>query len=402
MEPQVLLQIYAKEGQELSLSLLNHILWCLWTGRKGITLNTREMWIPVLMQNWRDDCDCGQLEYLLFKLLEDGDTSLAFFILDHLFEPKLNVGKYKEIYFFISEHKAKKLVAKLEPHFPKIAMELCELLVYKLKKAHELSVIYTGSTSKRSNLVARPAIEAHEQNWMHNKIDFLIDIFRDTSIWVQVNNHSHPEVIRERLINSEVPLFRRIATHMVYESIDLNNDEKMAWLITHDLIDDSAVYHEFYRLIGLIYPVSGDTQRRAFIEHVIQYNEGVFEHDLFNLFSWLESKCEDSCGVLKPYLDNECSKNPNRRVQRYPDLTSWSTGVRSGLDSPLEAVEIKAQGFDDLIRFINGFEEAFDGPRKEGLYYEVQKTVKDDPGWGIKFADYLVVRLIAKKNSKNS
>ena len=382
-KPELLISIYEKGGAQFSFVLWHSLMLKLWSKDTKEISSAHKMWTPLLIQNWQREYGNSYFEYLLDKIIEADDNQLLFMLLEHLLEPSISSDKYKKVKFTHSEYKNKTWLPKLAEKFDAIAIDLFDLVFQKFSKAHQLSIIYSNASYKSCSLSGRSAIEPHEQNWSEHQVDFLIDLLRDTGEWLQVKDSKFKLFTRVKLLNSDVPTFRRVGVYLLTEDEESSASEKLSIILENKLIQDYAVFHEFFRLIYQLYPNLNDKEKVSLIEAGVVYNAESEKLDLFNFFSWLDLSCGGKCKVIKTYFDTQKEKEPQRKIREYPDLKSWSTGVRSGTESPLDAQTIKSMPFHELIDYIDGFQDVFMGPSIEGLYCEIQQIVIDDADWGL-------------------
>ena len=243
----------------------------------------------------------------------------------------------------------------------------------------------------------RSAIEPHEQDKHPEVVDVLIDAARDCLEWLVSNIPEAAARLCDQLIDSDVPLLRRLAVHTLSKREDLNPNKKIDWFLTHMDLHDTPARHEVFLLLKQTYPKVDSKRREAVVEVILAYRwpneqddkkERRTAYHHFMWFHWLNSADPD-CTFAKKALDDVWKRYLDFQPRNYPDLLSWSS-TGSGSKSPWSVEQLLSRPakkwVDDLLSF-----QPIDilGPNRDGLVLVVEEVAKQNFEWGIALADEL-------------
>ena len=119
--------------------------------------------------------------------------------------------------------------------------------------------------------ISRSAIEPHAQDISVEDIDILINVARDSLEWLASNQATSAALWCDLIINSDIPLLRRLAVHTLSVRSDLTADAKIDWLLTHIGLHDLEAHHETFQAVKQTYPQASPAQREKLIEAVLAY-----------------------------------------------------------------------------------------------------------------------------------
>ena len=267
---------------------------------------------------------------------------------------------------------------ELEPNLNQVAKPLLSLVVRRIEDQHRTLCAWEQGAQKWDHVSNhRWAIDPHDQNLNDSAIDVLIDAARDSLEWLASNLVDSAALWCALLIDSDVPLLRRLAIHTLPLRSDLTADDKIDWLLTHIGLHDPPAHHETERVVYQTYPNASPEQRENLIEAVVSYRrpgEDASERH-FNWLSWLH-RLDPTCPLAQNALDEISARYPQFRRQEPPVDTQSSWNVEELLARPAD------EWLEDLLALPTTIDS-----------YRIQEVVgdatKQKPDWGLDLADAL-------------
>ena len=185
----------------------------------------------------------------------------------------------------------------------------------------------------------------YKYNMRPTATDVLIDAARDSLEWLASNQGDSAVLWCDLLIDSDVPLLRRLAIHTLYVRSDLTADDKIDWLLTHIGLHDPAAHHETERVVCQTYPKASPDQREeahqsylglSFVRRGFdsEREEGSAQEH-FEWLSWLH-RLDPTCPLAKNELDQISARYPQFRQQEPPVNTQSSWSVEELLARPAD------------------------------------------------------------------
>ena len=115
----------------------------------------------------------------------------------------------------------------LKPNLDQSAKPLLSLIVQHIEARHRTLCAWDQGAKKWDHVSnSRWAIESHKYNMRPTATDVLIDAARDSLEWLASNQADSAVLWCNLLIDSDVPLLRRLAIHTLPVRSDLTADEK--------------------------------------------------------------------------------------------------------------------------------------------------------------------------------
>lgn len=291
----------------------------------------------------------------------------------------------------------------LKPHLASVAQPLLSGISRRFEEIHQ-DLMAWGKASRNWDSVSfrRSAIEPHEQNRYPEDIDVLIDAARDALEWLANNSPTLLEAWIERLVQSDVPMLRRLSIHAVAVHPGKSADERLNWLLNRVGLHSPAEHHEVYRLVALAYPVASLGARRAVIDAVLAHRlpardewsaEKRTARSHFNWLSWL-LQAKPECPLVEAALAPIKAEYPEWLPSDHPDFTHWIGPAEwVGHQSPWSVDQLLAreprEQLDHLLTFKG---HGLDGPDRDGLIEVIRDACKQKIGWAFALADVLVER----------
>ena len=266
----------------------------------------------------------------------------------------------------------------LKPNLNQAAKPLLSLIVRRIESQHRTLCAWNQGAQKWDHVSNyRWAIEPHDQNLNDSAIDVLINAARDSLEWLASNQADSVALWCALLIDSDVPLLRRLAIHTLPVRSDLTADDKIDWLLTHIGLHDPAAHHETERVVYQTYPKASPAQRENLIEAVVSYRrpgEDASERH-FEWLSWLH-RLDSTCPLAHNELDEIAARYPQFRRQEAPidAQSSWSVE------------ELLARPADEVLEELLAPPSTID---RHELQEAVADATKQKPDWGLDLAEAL-------------
>ena len=223
----------------------------------------------------------------------------------------------------------------LKPNLDQAAKPLLSLAVRHIEDQHRTLCAWNQGAKKWDRISNwRWAIEPHKCNQNPKSIDVLIDAARDSLEWLASNQVNSAALWCDLLIDSDVPLLRRLVIHTLSVRSDLTADDKIDWLLTHIGLHDPAAHHETEMVVHQTYPNASPEQREKLIKAILAYRssgENTTEREERTArehFDWLYwiNRLAPSCPLAQSELDKISAQYPQLRRQEPPvdAQSSWS------------------------------------------------------------------------------
>lgn len=273
----------------------------------------------------------------------------------------------------------------LKPNLDQAAKPLLSLVVQRIEGQYRTLCAWEQGAPKWDHVSNhRWAIEPHDQNLNDSAIDVLIDAARDSLEWLASNQADSVALWCALLIDSEVPLLRRLAIHTLPVRSDLTADDKIDWLLTHIGLRDPAAHHETERAVYQTYPQASPEKREKLIKAILSYRssgeddserEESTAHEHFEWLSRLH-RLDPTCPLAQNALDDISARYPQFRREEAPVAAQSSWSVEKLLARPAD------EWLEKLL-----------SPPSTIAHYDLQRVVQDaakqDFKWGLDLADAL-------------
>lgn len=299
-----------------------------------------------------------------------------------------------ELAWTISRHVLETVWAEvLSPSLLSLAEMVTEIFGQGVTHAYEVLSGYRGALYGFDSLSAgRSAIEDHEQDTLFTVEGVLIDGLRDASITLVQRGEA--TALLDRWWRSGWPVFRRLALHAWSASGDLSSDDKIRFVLDHNLLYESDTKHEVFTLLARALGDSSKPVRDELLARSAADLPPDCEHEypLYNLLVWL-TEHGDRWVEAKAALDEVQQRNPKWERQEYPDLDSYSISGGSREAFPITVDRFIEDARDDPSATLSRLtsmkyaESTFDGPTWEDAMVLVSQALAEAPAlaslvWG--------------------
>lgn len=270
---------------------------------------------------------------------------------------------------------------------------LGSLLEDSLNGAYDLLSGYQGDRSFDPLGFGRSAIEPHEQDRHPDAQDALIDALRG------FGEKGLPAVpdLPERWWKQRKPLFRRLALHLLTADVTKTPDEKVRWVLDHNLLFAGDEKHEVFRLLAESLPSASQEMRAEVLVAAVRgpdFPEDMSErqrhvaYTTYNLLAWLTQSVPDWREAAVEFATAQAA-NPMFAVRESPDFGHWSSSGTWGGHLPIEPedfirdaeTDLRA-AFDDLLDR-DYSERDFDEPDWDDALSVARRVVEIRPSLGI-------------------
>jgi hypothetical protein len=368
-------------------------------------------WLAILLSNptvWgRSDL----LEDLLENLHFPEDMESAVLLFEFLTAPRVKLSEgfwqaddsdqkiQSEIYVLGRYYHLNRAWEKLfTPNLAGFADVLNPIVTNHLLKAHLLLRTLGAAGHVWDSLsYTRSAIEPHGQDQLQHALDPVINAARDILEWYLESRPSEAQVTIEQWVRSGVPLLIRLGIHGINHAKTLSADEKIAWVLSKNLVYKFGLKHEVFLLLKNAYPGASEAVRSSLLHKVLagrrttdEKEEGEFrEYETFNLLSWLVDS-DPACKLAAEQLEAIKGKYPNYGKREHPDMDHWIGPVRWGHESPTNIDELVGKDPREVVDWLLNFKGTDPtGPEREGLLETIRGSVSSSFEWGWKLVEVL-------------
>lgn len=266
------------------------------------------------------------------------------------------------------------------------------LLEDALSSAYELLTGYYGEDGFDGLSFHRSAIEPHPQDAFREPVDALIDGLRDYGTKALPEQPNLPGRWWER----GSTLFQRLAVHLIELSPEVSPDDKLQWVLDREVLFESPLKHEVFRLLATAVSETSRDQRVRLLAAALEGPDFPDEvpdverhraYSVYNLLVWL-TRSDPSWAEAQNELERIQAENPTFGPREFPDLDSWSSGGTWGETLPME-VEDFVQDLDShadaalsTLLDVDYSERRIDGPTWHSALMLVNQAAARRPDLG--------------------
>ncbi|MCU8024174.1 DUF4020 domain-containing protein [Shewanella sp. SM78] len=417
--PYAVFEILAAHGLRMSPALWWSIGRVLGDIKKPLEESALKRWVTILLASVPDNANYPVLMWLAERCAKQGNIGLTLTVFMAMSEHLLSIKPGFEL-TGDDENEHKRLEAEcllradhwslnevwtnlLRPHLAQIAQPILSGITLRFEQMHS-DLIAWDKASREWDPISyrRSAIEPHDQNLYPESFDVLIDAARDALESLAVNTPALLVAWIETLVNSDVPMLRRLAIHALTVHSERLPEERLNWLLCRVGLHKHSEHHEVYRAVAQNYAVAAATARQAVIDAILVHTlpashdctaEKLTARSHFNWLSWL-IQAKPDCALADAHLAPITAQYSDWRPSDHPDLTHWmGSGVWVGTESPWSVEQLlifeSCEQLDDLLGFKGN---NFDGPSREGLLANCQEACKQSGNWAFTLGQFLTER----------
>lgn len=362
-------------------------------------------WIPLLINLPSLGTGSQFLEYILDHAVFPDDEAIALILFEHLTKPEVLLKKniWKEVSEGVEDvnfeleteggdYWLQTAWTKLfRPRLNNLGDRLIWIVSCSLQRAH-LLLQATGRNRPQSDhlSLARGMVESGSQGSPDDGIGVLISAACELIEWSTSSRPETLDFLIQTWVASDSQLLRRLAIFGVSKCKAWTADEKIKWLLKHDLLYKFGLKHEVFLVIKEAFPTAPKKTRTVFLNRATRVRKSIRPYEIYNLLYWVVTAAPD-CGQARAYFDKFSARYPQFGPREHPDMDSWVGGVTVGLPRPLSGQEIQAKPPDELLEFVSNFKS--DDPWKmEGLMESVRDAAAQSYEWSIKLAQLMISR----------
>ena len=292
----------------------------------------------------------------------------------------------------------------LEPRLDRVAESLLGYIVQNLTAQHRALIPWHSADREDDSIsLTRLSIDSDAAYERMEPVDVLIDAARDCLVYLAANQTVTAANWCDLLINSDVPILRRLSIHALSHRGDMTVDERVDWMIENKALYDLTARREIFRAVEVVYSELGETGRTALIDSVLEFVwpfEGDEDRERLAAsehYIWLRhiQSADPNCERARQAVNEILDQYPDFEKLEAHDGSRLSIStrpfLRQGAVSPWSVAELLSrcpcEWIEDLLAF---HDERPVGPNREGLLKNVGGAAIQNFDWGIGLADKLV------------
>lgn len=290
----------------------------------------------------------------------------------------------------------------MEPRLNSLAEPLIRSLIVLFEQRFRLEVYYGAPVSEWDHdSMSRSAIEPNAQDKYPRPLHAVIDALRDSLKFLSDNRPDEIPPLIRHLMQTGVPLLRRMAVHVVFESPIYSASDKLRWLLDKIKLDDIACHHEIFRLLAGSFANADEGSRDAIVLAIsnLQLNDKDMERPdehveriQFSLLNWLNLHAP-GCASVVTSLTAILGRHPTWKTRQHADFNHYSSGGRVQHKSPWSKEQLLSKSAGEWLADMltcqtkNVWEDG-DGDSvvevgREGLWVAIRQASEDNPHWGV-------------------
>lgn len=247
--------------------------------------------------------------------------------------------------------------------------------------------------------LSRNALDDRDHGRKRGGLGVLIDAALVVARWYVSSRPEQLGALVEQWSVSSSFILRRIAVLVISESADRTADDKLTWLLTHNLLYVYGFKHEVFSVLKDAYPQASLRVRQEIVTAIetgrpsVQINrQDIVDFEKYNLLVWL-TECAPNEEIATAALGKMQELHEQFRPREHPDLdVSWG-GMQVGLLSPLSLDELILKEPAEVLDYLISYREtSFMGPSRDGLLQSVTTAAAKSYDWGRKLAEQLLLR----------
>ena len=288
---------------------------------------------------------------------------------------------------------------RLKPRLHTLAEPLLMVAIRKLRKLRsDLNTWQQADQHFDATSWHRSAIEPHPQDNLPEGVDILIDAARDCLEYLASNHPPKAAYWCDAMIESEIPLLRRLAVYTLQFRNDLTGDQKTDWLLTKIGLHDAATHHETYQAIHAIYPATTANSRKQVVDAVLSYQWPLDQDEekdrltAYHHFRWLHwlSETTPECAITRDALNKVLATHGDFRPSEHPDLMLWVTAGPMTEDSRWSADQLLSKPAPEWLESLMSFQDTgIMAYSRRAVLDQVTEAAKRNPQWGLDLANAL-------------
>ncbi|MGG2015000.1 DUF4020 domain-containing protein [Bacillus sp. S10(2024)] len=333
-----LFQLMYKNNTEISTLLWNTICTFLVDMEQPIQIVSFAKWLLLLLEKAkRNEISIESLPSLLNKCTYPEHKEIMVLLLTCILDGKLKLKRLRQweqemqdvielaetnhlsiITFSRLQHIWE---TKLKPYLSYFSIPILQIGLEKLQR---LTLKQQALEIHDSVSDSRSAIEPHEQDSQPREFSFLINIVRDCMDYVCVHYEDKANFYISFLVEFGNTLQKRIAVHSMNYTVFRTQNEKIEWLLQHQLLTDDTCKHEVFQLLKNHYEHAAEQTKRKVLTTIVKQFEEKTCYVACNLIDWLYL-CVPTHESTKQTYESMKQKFPHFLSRQFPDLQEERT-----------------------------------------------------------------------------
>jgi hypothetical protein len=220
------------------------------------------------------------------------------------------------------------------PNLLLIGDSLSHILIKHLTQSH-LLLRGVGKSDDHYDRLSwgRSSIAPHEQNDspLEEVYAFLVEALRELfDHWIK-SQPARARIQANIWWSGNVPILRRFAAYGLAVDPQYTGDEKIDWVLQHDLVFRSGIKKEVFDVMAAGYVTASPARRSRLLRRIDRGYRGPgakklsaasLAYEKFNVLIWLQ-KTDPACDSIRKALDKIRSKYPNFEERDHPNLDHW-------------------------------------------------------------------------------
>ncbi|MEU3201428.1 DUF4020 domain-containing protein [Streptomyces sp. NPDC006996] len=364
-------------------------------------------WVPVLIQS---QVDGDSLSWLLSSLSWPEHRDSILLLLDHLIAPQPQMlpsfvapgtVRFDVDTLTGDEYSLRETWERLRnSHLDEVSHRMLAGMERHLRNA-QLACSADRDTSEYAlRSLRRSAIEPHPQDTPPTRFDLVIDIARDCSEHLAKVTPELMVSVFEAWAGSDIAVLQRLAVHGWNARTDIVADDKLRWLLAHDLLYARATKHEVFRLIADALPGAEDV-RNDLLTRILAGPDTddnaprraeLRAYEIYNLLTWT-CQHDPSFTQAQQALNELQETHPNFTARKCPDLniTFQAIVTRSPVSTEEMSSMVSDEDIDRLLTY-QGEPRLDVFADREAMLPKVTEAAAATLSWGIRIATALVAR----------
>jgi SIR2-like domain/Domain of unknown function (DUF4020) len=421
--PQEVLSIIYHNGQYLNQETWRSLYSRLWTSRTQsfdpIQYDSQlfAQWVALLLKTPQPLRQGAMLAGLLGTCRYPEDKQIALLLFNHLTQPELILDE--KFWHSIEENSAIpsidfKIISDqtneyrlnehwqnyFSPHLEEFARDLLPLLTYRLQQYYQLLVSVGKVTSDYDPLsFGLPIVEIHEPDDNHNIHHLLTNAARQVYDYLALNHPDQSTALIESWYTSGTPILNRLAVYGVGANTQMTVNQKINWLLKHDVLYKSQFKYEVRFILEKAYPTASAPIRHRLLKKIEKgppleghkFQDKRWHYKIYDLLIWLNHVSPNST-LTAQKLERIKQENPEFQPGKSYESNHWPIIANDVIDRPIltveQLLELQPEDFLPLWQTHNpelqlgeiGFEIS---------HYPVSEAVVASPDWGIRLAGML-------------
>ena len=293
---------------------------------------------------------------------------------------------------------------KLKSNIHSIGESLLKKIVIQIEKEHHMS-----HAGKNPNEIFDPSIirmgEIGDDYTRKGRgiksndlFSILVLIMRDCLTYIAKEKKENTDRWCSQLIESDPPILRRMSAYILPFRRDLSTRKKIEWMVKYVDLSDQSVRYEILKALPTIYMSANKSSRAKILSFLFsfEFSSSNSEIDKKKItmelhFSWAKSiqKNIPHCSLLSKKIKMIKQTNPNLSSSKTQNIQTTET---IGNQIPYFSEHFLSKPIQDSVKKLISLHPQKPEKRHWDLMAAIGDAVKENPRWGLGFAEELIDR----------